>query len=60
MAVMVVLHALSRAVADLIALSAGAVRHASGFSWDATGDGLLATYRGALAGRSPLPLRAAQ
>ena len=52
--------ALTYAVADRPALSTGALRHASGFSWDATGDGLLATYRAALADRVTLPLRAAQ
>jgi D-inositol-3-phosphate glycosyltransferase len=37
--------ALSRALRDRRRLSAGAVRHAAGFSWDRTADGLLAAYR---------------
>jgi D-inositol-3-phosphate glycosyltransferase len=48
--------ALGRAVATRPALSAGALRHASGFSWSRTADGLLATYRDALADRVALPL----
>ncbi len=43
--------ALALAVADHDRLSRGAVAHAADFSWDATGDGLLATYRDALADR---------
>ena len=41
--------ALLRAVERRDALSAGAVAHARDFSWQATGDGLLATNRDALA-----------
>ena len=52
--------ALTRVLRDRDRLSAGALAHASGFSWDTTGDGLLATYRGALADRLPSPLRAAR
>jgi D-inositol-3-phosphate glycosyltransferase len=51
--------ALTRALADRPRLSRGAVAHATGFSWDATGDGLLATYRDALADRLLLPSVAA-
>jgi D-inositol-3-phosphate glycosyltransferase len=52
--------ALARAVEQRGHLSPGAVAHAAGFSWEATGDGLLATYRDALAERrQPVPLRAA-
>jgi D-inositol-3-phosphate glycosyltransferase len=43
--------ALTRAVHDRAVLSLGAVEHAAGFSWAATADGLLATYRAALADR---------
>jgi D-inositol-3-phosphate glycosyltransferase len=43
--------ALSRALAERTRLSAGAVAHAAGFSWEATADELLATYRDALADR---------
>ncbi|MCU1589314.1 MAG: UDP-N-acetylglucosamine [Frankiales bacterium] len=46
--------ALSRAIETRDALSAGAVAHASQFSWSATADGLLATYRDALMERSGL------
>ena len=52
--------ALSRAVADRRHLSAGAVAHAAGFSWHRTADGLLSTYRDALADRVALPLAAAR
>ena len=48
--------ALSRAVDDRARLGAGAVRHASGFSWSRTADGLLATYRDALVERVALPM----
>jgi D-inositol-3-phosphate glycosyltransferase len=50
--------ALTRAVADRPRLSAGAVAHAAGFSWSRTAEGLLATYRDAIAGRVELPLAA--
>ncbi len=43
--------AITTALADRERLSRGALAHAAGFSWDATGDGLLATYRDALADR---------
>ena len=46
--------ALTRAVELRAVLSPGAVQHASQFSWAATADGLLATYRDALAERSEL------
>ena len=46
--------ALTRAVADRRRLSPGAVAHAAGFSWDRTADGLLRTYRHALAEGSTL------
>ncbi len=53
--------ALARAVADRDRLSPGAVAHATGFSWDATGDGLLRTYRDVLDDRlAPVRLRAAR
>ena len=52
--------ALSRAVADRRRLSQGAVAHAAGFSWGRTADGLLRTYRAALADRVALPLAAAR
>ena len=51
--------ALSRALADRPRLSRGAVAHAEAFSWDATGDGLLATYRDVLADRLRVPSMAA-
>jgi D-inositol-3-phosphate glycosyltransferase len=53
--------ALQAAVARRPALSRGAVAHAERFSWEATADGLLATYRAALAERRAdvaLPLAA--
>ncbi len=34
--------------------------HAAGFSWSRTADGLLRTYRGAIADRVALPLAAAR
>jgi D-inositol-3-phosphate glycosyltransferase len=43
--------ALTRALADRPLLSRGALAHAAHFSWTATADGLLATYRDALADR---------
>lgn len=46
--------ALTRAVALRPTLSPGALAHAAQFSWAATADGLLATYRHALADRSEL------
>ena len=52
--------ALTRAVADRRRLSPGAVRHAAGFSWGRTADGLLRTYRAALADRVALPLAVAR
>ena len=42
-----VLDGLLHAPAYRSELSAGAVRHAAGFSWDRTADALLATYAGA-------------
>jgi D-inositol-3-phosphate glycosyltransferase len=48
--------ALARAVAARPVLSQGAVAHAAGFSWTRTAEGLLATYRDALADRVALPL----
>jgi D-inositol-3-phosphate glycosyltransferase len=48
--------ALTRAIAQRPALSRGAVEHAAGFSWSRTADGLLDTYRDALADRVALPL----
>ena len=48
--------ALTRALAERPRLSAGAVAHAGGFSWSRTADGLLATYRDALADRVALPM----
>ena len=48
--------ALRRAVADGPRLSAGAVAHAADFSWHRTADGLLATYRDAVADRVSLPM----
>jgi D-inositol-3-phosphate glycosyltransferase len=41
--------ALSRALDDRTRLTRGALGHAADFSWSATADGLLATYRDALA-----------
>lgn len=52
--------ALRRALADRAALSRGAVAHAADFSWASTADGLLATYREALADRLVPRLAAAQ
>jgi D-inositol-3-phosphate glycosyltransferase len=52
--------ALTRAARDRPALSAGALAHARGFSWSRTADGLLATYRDALADRVALPLAVAR
>ena len=52
--------ALARAVAERARLSRGAVRHAADFSWDRTADGLLDTYRDAVADRTALPLAAAR
>ena len=52
--------ALTRAVADRPRLSRGAVAHAARFSWSRTADGLLATYRDALADRVALPLAVAR
>ena len=46
--------ALTRAIADRPRLAAGAVAHAGAFSWARTAEGLLDTYRDALA--VPLPL----
>jgi D-inositol-3-phosphate glycosyltransferase len=43
--------ALTRALARAPPPVAGAVAHAAGFSWEATADGLLATYRDALGDR---------
>ena len=43
--------ALRRAVAERARLAPGAVDHAAGFSWARTADGLLGTYRDALAER---------
>jgi D-inositol-3-phosphate glycosyltransferase len=48
--------ALTRALADRTALSAGAVSHAAGFSWSATAADLLATYRDVLASRHEVDL----
>jgi D-inositol-3-phosphate glycosyltransferase len=44
--------ALSRALRDRDRLSAGAVRHAAGFGWDRTAEGVLAAYRDAVSARS--------
>ena len=52
--------ALTRAVAERRRLSPGAVAHAAGFSWGRTADGLLRTYRDALADRVALPLAVAR
>ena len=46
--------ALTRAVVRREALSRGAIAHAAQFSWSATADGLLATYRDALGSRAEL------
>jgi D-inositol-3-phosphate glycosyltransferase len=48
--------ALTKAVELRAALRPGALAHAAQFSWSATADGLLATYREALADRSGLLL----
>ena len=48
--------AVTRALADRDRLSRGAVAHAAGFSWAATADGLLDTYRDALTARHCLAL----
>ena len=50
--------AITRALADRDRLSSGALAHAAGFSWTATAEGLLDTYRDALA--RPLALAVAQ
>jgi D-inositol-3-phosphate glycosyltransferase len=54
--------ALHRAVVRRSDLARGAVAHAGQFSWAATGDGLLETYRDALADRraAALPLASAR
>ncbi len=52
--------AISRALIDRDRLSRGAVAHAADFSWAATADGLLATYRDALAERAASPLAVAR
>jgi D-inositol-3-phosphate glycosyltransferase len=52
--------ALTRAVAERRRLSPGAVAHAAGFSWGRTADGLLRTYRRALADRVAAPLAVAR
>jgi D-inositol-3-phosphate glycosyltransferase len=52
--------ALTRAVSERRRLSPGAVAHAAGFSWGRTADGLLRTYRGALADRVAVPLAVAR
>ncbi len=52
--------ALTRAVAERRRLSPGAVDHAAAFSWRRTADGLLRTYRDALADRVALPLAVAR
>jgi D-inositol-3-phosphate glycosyltransferase len=46
--------ALTKAVEMRRVLRAGAITHAAQFSWSSTADGLLATYRDALASRSGL------
>jgi len=51
--------ALRRALQDRPALSRGARSHAADFSWASTADGLLATYRDALAERASAQLAAA-
>jgi D-inositol-3-phosphate glycosyltransferase len=52
--------ALTRAVAARGVLSAGALAHAARFSWSRTAEGLLETYRDALADRTALPLAVAR
>jgi len=52
--------ALTRAMTDRTRLSLGAVEHAADFSWGATAEGLLMTYRDALADRLALPLAVSQ
>ena len=52
--------ALTKAVELRDVLSPGAVAHASQFSWQRTAEGLLATYRGALAERSGLRVASSQ
>jgi D-inositol-3-phosphate glycosyltransferase len=47
--------AVERALADRVALSAGAVAHAAAFSWQVTADTLLASYRDALHERAVEP-----
>jgi D-inositol-3-phosphate glycosyltransferase len=44
--------AIRRAITDRPRLAAGAVEHAARFSWAATADGLLSTYRDAIADRT--------
>jgi len=51
--------ALEHALRRRVALSSGALVHAADFSWSATAEGLLATYRDALADRDAAPLAAA-
>jgi D-inositol-3-phosphate glycosyltransferase len=52
--------ALRRAVDERARLSPGAVAHAAGFSWARTAEGLLDTYREALAARAATSLAEAQ
>ncbi len=52
--------ALTRAVERRSALSAGALVHAAEFSWSRTAEGLLATYRDAIADRAVVSLAAAR
>ncbi|MCW2714129.1 MAG: UDP-N-acetylglucosamine [Frankiales bacterium] len=52
--------ALTQVLRERDRLSLGAVEHASAFSWDGTGDGLLATYREAIADRLPARLAEAR
>jgi D-inositol-3-phosphate glycosyltransferase len=52
--------ALTRAIASRDVLAPAAVAHARDFSWSATADGLLATYRDALAERSGLLVASAR
>jgi D-inositol-3-phosphate glycosyltransferase len=52
--------ALTRAVRDRATLSPRATQHAAQFSWSATADGLLSTYRDALADRSGLLVASAR
>ena len=52
--------ALTRAVGERRRLSPGAVAHAAGFSWGRTADGLLRTYRDALADRVAVPFAVAR